>query len=232
MENLVGWVKGSFFKQRRFVDYDDLLFQLTEWLYEVNNERPCRATGVIPARRLELDRRRLRPLCTEPEDFALIFQAAIGPTAEVSFEGGVYSMPPDAVGLPADLYVFPQRVRIVAGRHDAEHPRLKPGERSTLPEHRAEQVAAVSGKRGKRYLKRQQLLELGESAFLYLSELVHRRPRDWYRDVDVMHDLMQQKGDEAVRSSIKRALRTGGYGAEYIRFLIQHPEDQGQEMGQ
>jgi hypothetical protein len=35
-------------------------------------------------------------------------------------------------------------------------------------------VAAVSGKRGKRYLKRQQLLELGEPAIRYLTEIVHR----------------------------------------------------------
>src|SRR5438105_10441736 len=32
------------------------------------------------------------------------------------------------------------------------------------------------GKRGKRYLKRQQLLELGEPAIRYLTEIVHRRP--------------------------------------------------------
>lgn len=31
VENLVGWVKGSFFKQRRFVDDEDRLQQLAEW---------------------------------------------------------------------------------------------------------------------------------------------------------------------------------------------------------
>ena len=32
VENLVGWVKGSFFKQRRFLDEADLQAQLIEWL--------------------------------------------------------------------------------------------------------------------------------------------------------------------------------------------------------
>jgi transposase len=224
-ENLVGWVKGSFFTQRRFVDYDDMLQQLVEWQYWVNNERPCRATGVIPARRLEVERCRLRPLRIEPDEFALQFQAGIGPTAEVSFEGTVYSMPPDAVGLPAELHVFPQRIRIVAGRHDAEHPRLESGGRSILPEHRAQQVAAVSGKRGKRYLKRQHLLELGGDALTYLSEIVHRRPNAWYRDVETMHHMLQQEGDEALRTAINRALRDKVYGGEYIRWFIKHPED-------
>ena len=58
IENLVGWVKGSFFKQRRFVDHEDLLTQLGEWRTEINIERPCRATKVIPAVRLEEERPR------------------------------------------------------------------------------------------------------------------------------------------------------------------------------
>ena len=49
IENLVGWVKNSFFKVRRFQDREDLLAQLAEWLTEVNEERPCRATGEIPS---------------------------------------------------------------------------------------------------------------------------------------------------------------------------------------
>ena len=52
VENLVGWVKGSFFKQRRFLDREDLERQLREWLVEANTVRPSRATGVPPAARL------------------------------------------------------------------------------------------------------------------------------------------------------------------------------------
>ena len=36
VENLVGWVKGSFFKQRRFLDRADLERQLRDWLTEAN----------------------------------------------------------------------------------------------------------------------------------------------------------------------------------------------------
>jgi hypothetical protein len=57
--------------------------------------------------------------------------------------------------------LYAQRVRIVAGRYEAEHPRkFLAQESSWLAEHRAAMVSAVSGKRGKRYWKRQQLLEL------------------------------------------------------------------------
>jgi transposase len=44
VENLVRWVKGSFFKQRTFADHDDLVAQLAEWRGEVNERRPSDAT--------------------------------------------------------------------------------------------------------------------------------------------------------------------------------------------
>src|SRR5689334_23055631 len=56
VENLVGWVKGSFFKQRRFVDHDDLHRQLAEWHDDVNTKRPSRATRTLPAVRLSDER--------------------------------------------------------------------------------------------------------------------------------------------------------------------------------
>ncbi len=56
IENLVGWVKGSFFKQRRFIDERDLQEQPSEWRTEVNTQRPSRATRIIPAVRLEGER--------------------------------------------------------------------------------------------------------------------------------------------------------------------------------
>lgn len=73
VENLVGWVKGSFFKQRRFLDEEDLRRQLTEWHEEVNVQRPSRATGVPPAMRMPEERARLRPLKVSPEELALRF---------------------------------------------------------------------------------------------------------------------------------------------------------------
>lgn len=223
VERLVGWAKGSFFTQRRFVDYEDLLQQLTEWLHEVNTVRPCRATGVVPAQRLEVERLRLRPLGVSADDFALVYPGYVGPTGEVSFEGALYDMPPAAACMPADLHVFPDRVQIVAGRHSAMHQRVGASQRATLPEHRAQQLAAVHGTRGKRYLKRQHLLDLGGDALDYLTEVVHRRPRSWSEDVDALHQLLQSEGAEAMRSAIHQALRLQLYGGEYVRELMRRP---------
>jgi hypothetical protein len=52
VENLVGFVKSSFFKVRRFHDQEDLAQQLIKWHREVNQEGACRATGIVPAVRI------------------------------------------------------------------------------------------------------------------------------------------------------------------------------------
>src|SRR5260370_4264942 len=102
-------------------------------------------------------------------------------------------MPPEAISMPATLYLYADRVRIVAGRYEVNHPRkFVAHEGSTLATHRAAMVAAVSGKRGKRFLKRQQLLGLGEPAFLYLTEILHRRPGQWLRALHRLHNTSQR----------------------------------------
>lgn len=221
IENLVGWVKGSFFKQRRFVDDDDLRTQLAEWRTEVNTQRPCRATKVIPVVRLEEERPRLRPLKVAPSDLALRVPVVVGPTAEVMHDTHPYSMPPDAIGIAGTLFLYRDRVRIVAGRFDVAHERkFAPGEGSTLPEHRAQHVAAVSGKRAKRYLQREHLLKLGPEALAYLTELTHRRPQVWLRDIDRLHTLLATYGDEAMRAALARGVAEHAIGAEYIAHFL------------
>jgi transposase len=221
VENLVGWVKGSFFKQRRFVDDEDLHRQLTEWHAEVNTQRPSRATGIVPAVRLAEEQPRLRPLRIQPDALALRIPICVGPTGYVVHDSHPYSMHPDALGLPGTLYLYRDRVRIVAGRFQAEHDRkFARGEGSTLPEHRAPRVAAVSGKRAKRYLKREHLIGLGEHALAYITELVHRRPKVWIRDVDQLHDMLERYGDDALRAAFEFGLAHDAIGAEYIHHYL------------
>jgi transposase len=225
VENLVGWVKGSFFKQRRFLDEADLLAQLTEWHIEVNTRTPSRATGVPPATRMAEERPRLRPLKVAPQDLGLRIPVFVGPTGYVLHETHQYSMPPDAIGIAGTLYFFRDRVRIVAARFSALHPRLlERGSKSTLPEHRAEMVAKVSGKRGKRYLMREHLLGVGGAALDYLTELVHRRPTAWTAEVERLHELLQKHGPDAMRTAFDHAVASQTFGAEYVRHFLHSPE--------
>lgn len=221
VENLVGWVKGSFFKLRRFLDRTDLEQQLREWLTETNTVRPSRATGVPPAQRIVEERPRLRPVKIAPADLALRIPVSVSPMGVVLHDGHPYSMRPEAIGLPGTVYLYRERLRIVAGRYSAEHVRqFQRGEGSILPEHRAQRVAAVSGKRARRYLQRQHLLDLGAAALAYLTELTHRRPQLWIHDVDRLHALLQGHGDAALRRAFERGLTEQAIGAEYIAHYL------------
>jgi len=87
---------------------------------------------------------------------------------------------------------------------------------SRLPEHRAALLAAISGKRGKRYLKRQHLFETGEAAVLFITELVHRSPRQWSNKVDQLHELLQGVGPEAMDRAFRAALDVNTFSVDFI----------------
>jgi len=151
---------------------------------------------------------------------------SVGPTAEVVHEAHSYSMPPEAAGLPGTLYLYRDTVRIVAGRHEVRHDRQKGrGTPSRLPEHRAAHLAAISGARGKRYLKRQHLFESGEAAVRFLTELVHRRPHGaWAREVDELHEMLQQVGPEAMNRAFRAALDVDRIATAFIAECLGRPQ--------
>ena len=221
-ENLVGWVKGSFFKVRRFHDPQDRDMQLVEWLHEGNQVRPSRATGEVPLARMDAERERLRPLAVPPEEYALRFPVVVGPSSLVEHEGIGYAMPPEAIGLPGTLFVLPGKVRVVAGRHSAEHDRFpQVGRTSYLPEHRSALLAKISGERGRLYFKRQQILDLGDDAMSFLTEIVHRHPRTWAGEVETLFDLLQEHGPAPLAEAIHKAVADHLFGAHYVESLLE-----------
>jgi transposase len=220
VENLVGFVKRSFFRARRFQDLEeDLPTQLAAWLGEVNTVRPNRATKEIPAARLVAEQARLTPLAVPPAAYGLRYPVTVGPTAMVTHQGIRYAMPAAACGLPATLWLYPERVKVVTAgsRHTAVHPRFPAvGTVSYLPGQRAAQLAAVAGARKRLYFMRERLLELGPVGEAYLTELIHQRPHTWKGDVERLFALLEEVGDDACRVLLQRALFQRLFGAEYV----------------
>lgn len=220
VENLVGWVKKSFFRARRFADVaHDLPRQLLEWLTVSNDERPSRATKEIPAHRLKAELARMKSLAVDPTDYGLRFAVQVGPTALVEFQGVRYAMPAGACGIPATLHLYPDRVRIVTGgsRFEATHPRFpRVGTTSYLEGQRAEQLAAVAGARKRLYFMRERILELGPIGESYLTVLIHARPLTWKGDVERLFMLLEEMGETRFLRVLQRALFQQLYGAEYV----------------
>lgn len=220
VENLVGYVKRAFFRARRFADLTtDLPRQLAEWLSEVNTTRPNRATKELPAVRLAAEHQRMKPLAIAPNEYGLRVAVTVGPTAMVTYQGLRYAMPAGACGIPATLWLYPDRVRIVTAgsRHEAVHPRFPAhGTVSYLPGQRAEQLAAVAGSRKRLYFMRERILELGPVGEGYLTELVHQRPHTWKGDVERLFALLEELGEVPFRLVLQRALFQRLVGAEYV----------------
>lgn len=218
VERLVGWVKSSFFKHRKFQDDADLRAQLVAWQLEVNTKTPSRATNVIPETRRQEELARLRPIKVFPEKLALRIPIFVGPTAEVVFEGATYSMPPKATHVAGTLFLYEDRLHIIAGRFEAWHRRRGKNEPpEPLPEHRAAKIAAVHGTRAKLYEKRQQLLNLGSDALTLLTEITHREPKLASRRVEELYDLLDRRGDHTMREAIGRAVRGGELDVAGVR---------------
>jgi transposase len=210
VEHVVKWVKNTFFKWRKFVDDHDLETQLAAWVHQVNCETPSRATGEIPETLRQKELPRLRPVRLAPETLALRVPIFVGPTAEVTFEGRSYSMPPEATLIAGTAFVYENRIRFVAGRFEAEHARGKAGDPpASLPEHRSAKVAAVLGKRAKLYEKREQVLRLGPSALELMTALVHRAPVRANQQFERLYALLQEHGEGRLRTAIETAVAGG-----------------------
>jgi len=221
-ENLVGWVKGSFFKVRRFADCEDLGRQLAEWLVEGNTGRPSRATGEVPAVRLDAEREHLRPLAIPPADYPLRFPVTVRTTGFVEHRGIRYSMPPETIGIPATLFLYPDRVSILTRNGvEAAHPRVPAvGTASYRPADRVAKLAAVHGARARLYLQRQEILELGPLAEALLTEWVHRPAYNWKQQVEALHALLILHGPLRVLAAIQRALADGRTHTDAIVWLL------------
>jgi transposase len=222
VERLVGWVKSSFFKPRKFVDYADLEAQLAAWVTEANTKTPSRATGVIPEARRQEELARLRPCKVFPETLALRVPVFVGPTAEVMFEGVPYTMPPEATHVAGTLFLYEDRLRIVAGRHEAEHRRRKKGDpEAPLPEHRAAKLAALHGGRAKLYEKREQILKLGKHALALLTAITHREGPRAKSSVEALYSLLVKHGDEVMRGAIERAVAANRTSVAGVRAQLE-----------
>jgi transposase len=222
VENLVGWVKGSFFKVRRFHDRVDLEQQLIAWLEEVNMQRPSRATNEIPADRMQAERERLSPLARPSAEYPLRIAVTVRTTGFVEYERIRYSMPPNTIGIPGTLFLYPERVRILTrDGTEVEHPRYPAvGNTSYRSEDRVAKLAAVHGERARLYQKRQEILELGPSAEQLMTEWVHHPRIHWKSQVEQLHELLVRCGPQRTLGAIEHVLLNGHHHARAIAWVL------------
>lgn len=219
VENLVGFVKSSFFKAHRFRDREDLEAKLAAWHHRVNEERPSRATGEVPRARMMLEAERLRPLEIDPEGYTLRYSRVVRTDGFCELDGLRYFVGFEYVGQTLTVRVGADEVHVHAGDGaPLTHPRRpENGKYSVLPEQR-EQLLTKDGARP--YVKRQLLMDLSPAAEWFMTEVRHRRPDLWEQDVERVFVLLEQHGERAVRDALVEAGRRGVVGAEYVEAIL------------
>ena len=128
---------------------------------------------------------------------------------------------PDLTGRDGTLFVLRDTVRIAIDAYVVEYPRRPVEKRVTRPAERAAQLGKLTG-RGKKFTRRQHLLDLGGATETFLTELCHTTP-DWDASVQRLHDLLQLHGEDALRQCFRVAVDVGAYNVDYVAALLREP---------
>ena len=180
--------------------------QCSEWLAYAN-ERPSQATDVAPLVRLAEEATRGGRLPATAHDYGFLHLARVTAEALVPVLGNHYSVPILHVGAPVSVRVH--RDRVVLWRDTvllAEHRRAPDGahQRVVEPSHYA--LLFAKKPRAQLMLYREALLQLGQSARWYLSELSSRQ-----------RARLTRGGDGGLRplSAVRRRAAAGGHGLRH-----------------
>ena len=224
VENLVGFVKKNFLFARKFDDADDLKRQLAEWHQEVNHERPCDATKIIPEvrRQEELVWLQKRPVREGPDEHPLKESVTISPMATVRFLGTPYAAPPERIGAMVTLLVRAGHIDLELDGERWRHVRRDhTPEVQRLPELNRAMLLVIHGRRKHNYFKRQCLLELGPEAHDFLEQLVHRHVGGtWSPVVNELFDLLQEVPATAMRIALRACHAQGKYDAASVAAVV------------
>jgi hypothetical protein len=224
VESLVKWVKGNFLPGRDFADDTDLGQQGSAWQAQAN-ARPSSATGRAPNDLLAEEAVKGDELPARAQDYGFLYPGRVNRESLVAVLGNQYSVPVNQTSAPVTVRVHPERIVIwrdstLLARHD----RAANGARRRVvtPEHFAPLFRRKP--RAQVMLYREALLDLGEVAQRYVSEL-SRRKRDRLRDeILSLYALLQAYGASAFQAAMAAAEGAHAYGAEYLSALLCQPK--------
>lgn len=219
VENLVGFVKSSFFKAFVFRDRADLEHKLAAWHAWTNDERVSRATKEVPRTRHMLEASRLRPPRIDPGRYTLRYSRAVRTDGYIEFAERRYFAGFEHVGQTLLVRVGERELSLWSGaKHVATHPRYPlNGRYSILPGQRSQLLQKAGAKP---YVKRQWLGDLCPAATWYVTELRHKRSALWREDVERIWALFEEHGEERVRAALIEAAAGKLVGAEYVEAIV------------
>ena len=228
VENLVKFVKGNFLAGRTFYDDADLAEQCSQWLRQVNTERPSDATGEPPAVLLAEEQPKFGPLPAQASDYGFFDCVVVSREGLVAIETHRYSVPAHLMGRALTARIHRSRIELFADQElVATHVRLPAQHHARVidPTHFE---AALRGKpRGRVMVYRDWLCSLSPVVMSYVHEISHKRRKEMNQQMIALYDLAQEIGKADFVAALELAAEQQMYGAEYLRAIVSMPSVRG-----
>lgn len=224
VENLVKFVKGNFLGGRTFYDDADLAEQCSQWLRQVNTQRPSEATGEPPAVLLAQEQPQFGPLPAQASDYGFFECVVVSREGLVAIETNRYSVPAHLMGRALTARIHKSRIEVFADQElVATHVRLPAQHHARVIDPRHFEAAFVGKPRGRAMVYRDWLCSLSPVVMSYVHEVSHKRRKEMNQQMIALYDLAQEIGKADFVVALELAAEQHMYGAEYLRAIVSMP---------
>ena len=215
-------------RHRTFFSLVELNQAIRELLTELN-DRPMKHLG--QTRRelfIELDQPALKPLPSQPYEFAHWKKARVHIDYHIAFEKHYYSVPYTLMGKEVEIRVTEKIVEIFHQRQlRAAHPRAHlPGRYSTRRDHMPPAHRAVSGWSPERFQRWAE--EIGPQTGQLIAAVLDGRfhPQQAYRSCLGILGLGKRYGNGRLEAACRRAWSAGIHSYKGVHNILKHKLDQ------
>ena len=224
VENLVKFVRTSFWPGRRYKDFNDICEQARIWNTDFANMREHKATRRIP----ELvwaseEKSKLAPLRPERYDTDEILSKEVPPNFHLAYETNLYSVPWTMVGQVVTIRISATHVRVLYNdRQVSCHERdyTKHG-KFTKPEHEEGLLEIKPAAKDGRAWQVEALKSMGPELSQYV-ECLGASPRSLRYELSKMLALSTVYGSEALCKIVGSFLARGVIGADHIELALKN----------
>ena len=223
----VKYVKANFLPLREFRTLGDANQQLQDWVMGTAGNRIHGTTHEKPLTHFaETERHLLTPLPDSPPELASWTRAKVHGDCHVQLEKCRYSVPYRLVGQSLWLRASETTVRVYREQEMvAIHPRLfRPGQRSTLPEHRPPEAQAYAMRDPQWCLR--QAERLGPACHALIEQLFADRVLDNLRAAQGIVNLSKRYGAARVEAAATRALAFDSPHYRTVKTILENGLDQ------
>lgn len=227
VEDLIKYIRSSFWSARVFKDFDDLVEQSIVWRNQKANSREHRSTRRVVRIMFETEEKgKLLALNPVPYDTDEIFSRHVTQDFHIQYESNRYSVPWTLVGMTVTVRVNPREIKVFYHqKFICSHGRsYRKNQVLTTESHRAGLLERKPGVARESW-QLSFIKNLGSQMSDYV-ELIRQGPRSIKYELNRLVGLTTVYGEAAVREACEECVRLGIMGVDNLELSLKrrhHP---------